>query len=239
MKSRSSVAAASVLLLAFGLAGCATATGQPGGTSSGAPAPPSDDTGTADVSAAWLDAGRMIGIVTVGSSTCAPLAQEAAVDGQMITVSLVDPDAKACTHDLVPRATAIVVPESVDRAEDVTIVVTGAAEGSAELDGADGLTAGGQTDYAPSAGWNSESEFVVLTWGSSSCAPTVQSVTASGEHALALTFAEFDADQVCTMDMAPRLVVAGVPDGFGGEDDVSLTLAGGGVSGTTPILGDR
>lgn len=181
----------------------------------------------------------MIGIVTVGSSTCTPLAEESAAEGQTITVSLVDPDAKACTHDLVPRATAIVVPEAVDRAEDVTIVVTGAAEGSAELDGDDGLTAGGQTDYAPSAGWNSESEFVVLTWGSSSCAPTVQSVAASGEHALTLTFAEFDVDQVCTVDMAPRLVVAGVPDGFGDEDDVSLTLTGGGVSGTTPILGDR
>lgn len=239
MKSRSSVAAASLLLLAFGLAGCATPTGHPGGTPSGPAAPPSAGTGPAGVSAAWLDAGRMIGIVTVGSSTCAPLAEEAAVDGQTITVSLVDPDARACTHDLVPRATAIVVPEAVDRTEDVTIVLTGAAEGSAELDGADGLTASGQTDYAPSAGWNSETEFVVLTWGSSSCAPTVQSVTVSDEHALTLTFAEFEADQVCTMDMAPRLAVAGVPDGFGDEDDVSLTLAGGGVSGTTPILGDR
>jgi hypothetical protein len=236
MTSRFRLAAASTALLMLALAGCASSTGA---APSGTAVPPPVDTGTMEASAAWLDDGRMIGVVTHGSSTCVPIAEEVEGSGQTITVALVDPDAKACSADLAPRATAIVVPKSVDRTKDVTIVITGAVEDSVELDGRHDLTGTGQTDYLPSAGWSTESEFVVLTWGSSGCAPSVESVTAKDEHAIALAFAEFPADQVCTADMAPRLVVAAVPNGFGDEDDVTLTLTGGGVTGTTPILGDR
>ncbi len=218
--------------------GLRDSTGHPGGAPSGPPAPPSAGTGPAGVSAAWLDAGRMIGIVTVGSSTCAPLAEEAAVDGQTITVSSSWPDGRpALTISCPARLRSSCLRRWTARRMSRS---SSPERRKAPLSWtAPTVCSQRPTDYAPSAGWNSETEFVVLTWGSSSCAPTVRSVTVSDEHALTLTFAEFEADQVCTMDMAPRLAVAGVPDGFGDEDDVSLTLAGGGVSGTTPILGDR
>lgn len=238
MTIRRRLAVASALLSVLALAGCATPTVGPG--ASGTTPPPPAATADGAPSAAWLDDGRMIGLVTYGSSTCVPSAEDVRADGQTVTVVLVDPEAKACTRDLVPRATAIGVPESVDTSKDVTIVVTGAVEGSAELDGAEGLVAPGtMTDYAPSAGWSSESSFVVLTWGSSGCQPAIDGIAATGEHALELTFVDFPADQVCTADMAPRVVVAEVPDRFGDEDDVTLTLAGAGITGTTTILGDR
>ncbi len=237
---RTAAAAASILLAGLLLSACATPSG---GTPSGAPTEPvpTDSAPASEVHAAWLDAGRLIGVVTLGSSTCVPTADDVKAEGQTVTVTLVDPEGKPCTRDYVPRATLVEPPSAVDAASDITIVVTGAASGTAVLDGEDDLpgTFGEPTDYEPSAGWYDEQGFVVLTWGSSTCAPAVQGVEASGEHELTLTFADFPADQVCTADMAPRLAVASVPGGFDDEDDVTLILAGAEITGTTRILGDR
>jgi len=223
------------LLAALALAGCATPAG---GTPSGTAEPPPADQGATDVAAAWLDDGRAIGLVTHGSSTCVPTAGDSTADGQTVTVALTDPEGKACTQDLVPRATFVGVPDSVDTSAGVTVVATGAAEGTVQVGGAVGLSGTGTpTDYAPSAGWYSATGLVVLTWGSSTCVPTVQGVAATGEDALTLTFADFPADAVCTMDMVPRLVVVDAPAGPG-DGDVTLTLEGG-VSGTTTVLGHR
>ena len=71
--------------------------------------------------AAWLDDGRIIGLVTTGSSTCVPAADEAMLeDDGTLSVTLVEPEADtACTTDLVPRVTLVEVPEGVDPAEDL------------------------------------------------------------------------------------------------------------------------
>ena len=90
--------------------------------------PPQTVDADPDLGAAWLDNGRMIGLVTLGSSTCVPPAESA--DGQRATACSRSPsptpDAdQACTADLVPRVTLVTVPEDVDPAQDLTIEVTG------------------------------------------------------------------------------------------------------------------
>jgi hypothetical protein len=213
------------LLLAGGaLAGCAS-------TPSAAPSstPTAGDDTESDIEAAWLDDGRIIGLVTMGSSSCVPAADEATLqaDGSL-AVMLVEPDADtACTADMAPRVTLVEVPEGVDPSQDLAITVTGdGVTGSADLEGVDGLAGGGMTDYLPSAGWtDADGQFVLLTWGSSSCPPVISEVAASGPAEVTVTFETPAADQVCTMDMAPRATVA-VVDGLEEDSDVSLVLAG-------------
>ena len=213
------------LVLAGGaLAGCATPV-----ASAPSASPSTGDSTDAEVDAAWLDDGRIIGIVTMGSSTCVPAADEATLqaDGSL-AVTLVELDAEtACTADMAPRVTLVEVPEGVDPSEDLAITVEGDGySASTDLEGAEGLAGGGMTDYLPSAGWTeTEGQFVLLTWGSSSCAPVISEVAASGPAEVTVTFETPPADQVCTMDMAPRATVAYV-EGLEEDSDVSLVLAG-------------
>ncbi len=213
------------LLLAGGaLAGCAS-------SPSAAPSstPTAGDGTESEIEAAWLDDGRIIGLVTMGSSSCVPAADEATLqaDGSL-AVTLVEPDADtACTADMAPRVTLVEVPEGVDPSQDLAITVTGDGfTGSADLEGVEGLAGGGMTDYLPSAGWtDADGQFVLLTWGSSSCPPVISEVAASGPAEVTVTFETPAADQVCTMDMAPRATVA-VVEGLEEDSDVSLVLAG-------------
>ena len=212
---------AAVLLAGFALAGCATPVA--GGPSSS----PGSSTGGSteqEIDAAWLDNGRMIGIVTQGSSGCVPIAEDATLDGAVLSVTLVEPDAQtACTADYAPRVTLVSLPEGVDPAQDLEIQVTGdGRHGDTDLDGVAGLTPGAETDYLPTAGWtDADGQFVILTWGSSTCAPMIETVTTSGPSDVTVVFASPPADQVCTMDMAPRAVIATVQ----GLEDDSETFA--------------
>lgn len=226
------------LLLGAGLAGCATAA--PGGT--GAP----DDGGQggteSEIDAAWLDDGRLIGVVTQGSSTCVPIAEEATYADGVLEVTFLEPDAdQPCTMDLVPRVTLVGVPEGVDPGQDLEIRVSGdGVEGSTDLDGVAGLAGpGGETDYLPSAGWtDTPGQFVIVTWGSSSCPPVIASVAPTAAAEITVTFEEPPADQVCTMDMAPRGTIA-VVDGLEDGDDVELILTGAEFDNIKiPIYGD-
>lgn len=231
-----------IVAFAAFLSGCATASGTGPGSVPSESASSSDDAG---LEAAWLDDGRTIAVVTLGSSTCVPSAGDTTADGQSITVALVAPPADtACTRDLVPRATLVPVPEGIDPTQDVSVTVTGEASGTTALAGDADLTAtpGSSTDYATSAGWLNEDAFVILTWGSSSCAPVVESVKTAGTDALAVQFVEPAADQVCTADMAPRATIvstAGLDTSDIQGSDVGLTLTGDGLDGTTVILGER
>ena len=218
-----------VLLVAGALTACASTAGP------GSPATPSSTArgssggaGTEiEVDAAWLDNGRMIGIVTEGSSTCVPTAGEVALNGNVLEVELVDPPADtACTRDLVPRATVVGLPEGVDPTQELEIRVTyGDNHGDTDLDGVAGLTPGAETDYLPSAGFTGDDgEFVVLTWGSSTCVPTVESATAAGNEAT-VTFATPPANQACTMDMAPRGTLVQV-DGLDDDSEAFAILTG-------------
>jgi hypothetical protein len=225
MTSRRLLALPAVLLLAAGaLAGCAS---NPAAAPSATPT--TSDGTEVEIDAAWLDDGRIVGLVTTGSSTCVPAADEATLEADgSLAVTLVEPDADtACTRDLVPRVTLVEVPEGVDPSQDLAITVTGDGySGSTDLEGVDGLVGGGMTDYLPSAGWtDTDGQFVLLTWGSSSCVPVISDVVASGPAEMMVTFETPAADQVCTMDMAPRATVAFV-EGLEEDGDVSLVLAG-------------
>ena len=96
------------------------------GCLSGSDAPAGQET---DVEAAWLDDGRIIAVVTSGSSTCVPTAESAEINSAgALAVELVEPDADtACTRDLVPRATLVTVPNGVDPSQDLEIRVTSEA----------------------------------------------------------------------------------------------------------------
>jgi len=192
-----------------------------GCTSGSAPdddATPVEPTPTAesDVAAAWLDEGRGIGVVTYGSSSCEPSLDAADIQTDTLTVELSDPADAPCTRDYVPRVTYVPAPEGVDPSADLRIVVEGDYAGEVVLAGDARLTGapGQPTEYAPSAGWVSEGMIAILTWGSSSCPPVVESAAVTGESEVTVTFETPPEDQVCTMDMAPRATLAavGVPD---------------------------
>lgn len=225
------VAALGAALLAA--AGCAT-----GSPSSGSSASPdATDASTAmQADAAWLDDGRLLGVVTWGSSTCVPIADEATASGQAVSVTLTDPDGdQPCTADLAPRASVTGVPAGVDPHEDVALTVSYLdTTATVDLDGDDDLagTPGDPTDYAASAGWfDDERGIVLLTWGSSTCPPMIEGVEESDE-AITVTFTTNDGP--CTMDMSPRATVIQVADG---GDDRVLVLVGDNLDATIPIAG--
>lgn len=194
-----------------------------------------------DVNAAWLDDGRIIAIVTTGSSSCVPVADSAEInqDGALaVELSLPDAD-QPCTADLVPRATLVQVPEGVDPSQDLVIWATGEGYyGDVTLPGVSGLAGpGGSTDYEPTAGWTQQQgQFVILTWGSSSCVPVVETSEVTAEAEVTVTFQEPPANQACTMDMAPRTNFA-FADGLSGVSDVQLVLSGDSFDNTIAIYG--
>ncbi|WP_396644833.1 hypothetical protein [Microbacterium sp.] len=234
MIRRSLLVLVGVGILSAGLlAGCAT-----GATSSPAPgeADPSTSDVPAEVHAAWLDGGRGIAVVTRGSSSCVPTAGEPVLEGETLTVDLVDTADGACTRDMAPRATYVALPSGVDPTKNLDVVVTGAVAGSASLAGLAAVPAP-VAEFAPSAGWAGESLAAILTWGSSGCRPQVEAVT-STEGGVVVTFADPPADQVCTMDLAPRVTLVDLA-GIAGEEAVELTLSGGNIAsdGPVPLLG--
>lgn len=212
-------------LVAFALAftGCATTT--PGG------APAGDQPGGVagaeiDVDAAWLAGGSMIALVTWGSSTpsCAPMLDDATVEDGVLVVSLQEnPEAvKGCDGDAPALATLVGLPDGVDPAQELEIRVTYGVDswGETDLDAYDGRDV---AEYTPSAGVVDDDLIAVLTWGSSSCAPVVASAEFDGEA----TLVEFEtpaSDQVCTMDMAPRVTMV---SGFNVGEAAEVTLTGG------------
>lgn len=227
------LAALGAVILLF--AGCATAIPEPASTGGGTAGPGAGAAADFDVDAAWLDGGRMIAVVTSGSSTCVPTASEATLqaDGS-IAVTLEDPPADtACTRDYVPRATGVSLPSGVAPGAAIDIVVTyGEFRDDTDLEYYDG---GPVEEYTPSAGWIDGGEFAILTWGSSTCKPTIESVTADSASAVTVTFAAIPADQPCTADLGPRVVLASVS---GVDDDnATVTLTGGDLAApvTVPI----
>ncbi|MGH3689280.1 MAG: hypothetical protein ACRDT7_03910 [Microbacterium sp.] len=220
------------------VAGCTSAPGSETPSSSPAPSAGNVDDQN-DVDAALLDEGRMFAVITWGSSTCVPQVDQVAGKGQAVSVSLVDPDGtdKACTADFVPRASIGALPEGVDPTADITLNVTyGDIADDVELDGDPAATGtpGTSTEYLPSAGWFEDGDLVLLTWGSSSCPPVVESLEGAGNAGTA-TFVT-DANQVCTMDMAPRATMLAFGDDAVEDDGpFTLTLVGGGLDGTVEV----
>lgn len=221
------------------LAGCAGQSPTPETTQPSEPAPPtSTPAPLGDAEAVWLDAGRQIGLVTWGSSSCVPLVGDVSADGQVITVSMSDviegQEPQACTADFAPRASVIGVPEGVDPQEDVTLKVTYDEQAlQLELDGGDDLTGvpGEPTDYLPSAAWlDDDATIVLLTWGSSTCLPVIDSVESADDEVIVTFVTE---DGVCTMDIVPRVTMI---EASGDDDDRVLKLVGGNLDATVTII---
>ncbi len=200
--------------------------------------------GTPIAGVAWLDGGHSLAIVSMGSSTCVPAAEAVGVLGQEVSVGFipVKPD-KACTADYGPRASFVSPTDGVDPAKDVTVTATGAVVGKATLKG---LTSGtAATEQTPTAGWvegaasDLSGAFAFVTWGSSTCVPSVSEVTSSGPSDVTVTLARTQPEgTACTMDMAPRAGIAVVPPTVTGSD-VTVTFTGDGITGSTKMLGSR
>lgn len=251
VRIRSLAAGALGLAAVAGLmTGCATPAGPGAEPRAGSvSASPSDSTGGTpgagaaddDVEAAWLDGGRMIGLVTQGSSACPPTAEVGSAEAGVLHVTLADDPAAACTRDLAPRVTLLPVPAGVDPAQNLEIRVSGAGyEDDVELEGVPGLTAEGETDYSPSSGWADDDQLVLLTWGSSGCPPEIESVAVATASEVAITFATPPADRVCTMDMAPRALVVHVDDELDDDAEIFAVLRGAEFDDVrVPILGSN
>lgn len=222
------------------LTGCATSV--PGGTPTSTTLPDADGGRDADdFEGALLDDGRMFAVVTWGSSTCVPQVEEVIGTGQNLAVTLTDVSTaadgeQACTKDLAPRASVGALPDGVDTSSEITLEVTyGDLVDQVDLDGGSYTgTPGTPTEYAPSAAWFDDGALVLLTWGSSSCPPVVESVEGSGAEGT-VTFATDD-EKVCTMDMAARATIVDFgEDSVEDEGPFTLTLVGGGLEGTVEV----
>jgi hypothetical protein len=224
---------------AFLVAGCTAGPGSESPTSSPVPSAGSSDDQN-DMEGALLDDGRMFAVVTWGSSTCVPQVDQVTAEGQTVTVTLKDPEGeteKPCTADLAPRASIGALPDGVDPKSDITLNVTyGDLTDDVDLDGDPAATGtpGTSTEYLPSAGWFDDGGLVLLTWGSSTCVPVVESLEGAGNAGTA-TFVT-DEEQVCTMDMVPRATMLAFGDDTVEDDGTfTLTLVGGGLDGTVEV----
>ncbi|ALJ22002.1 hypothetical protein [Microbacterium sp. No. 7] len=228
--SRRALALVPLALGALLLAACAPGTAGAGGdTATGVPAPPLE--AGIDVEAAWLDGGRSVAVVTWGSSSCVPVAEDVKLEADGgVAVSLRPADAEVCTADYAPRATLVGLPAGASAGDALNLVVTlEDARGETSL----GAYAGGDVaEYTPSAGWAGDDLIAILTWGSSSCAPVVESVEETSASAVSVVFAD-PGTKPCTMDMAPRVALVGVADVA--HDAATLTLSGGGAEFADPV----
>lgn len=237
MFRRSTAAGAALALIAAAtaLAGCASSPGATTDAEPSATALPE----VLELDAAWLDGGRMVGLITQGSSTCVPAAEvEGYADG-VLRVTFVDDTEGPCTADFAPRVSLAAVPDDVDASENLVIEVNGDGYGGeVTLPGVDGLVFESPSEQMPSAGWSTTAgAFVVLLWGSSGCPETITAVEVTGEASVTASLSGIPADTACTADVVPQPILAAV-DGLEGVPDVELTLASPtGASYVTPILG--
>lgn len=204
---------------------------------------PTDSAGpvATEVDAAWLDGGRLVGVVTEGSSTCLPTGVIGPYSDGVLQVTLFDDPDAVCTRDLVPQVTLVGLPVEVDRADDLEIIVTGAGyDGDVTLSGLEAAVPEGPSDQLPSAGWTTTAgAFIVLLWGSSGCPEYVTATEVTGEAAITASLSGIPADKACTADVAPNPQLTSV-DGPTARTGVELTLTGPDAEPfTTPILGVR
>ncbi|MFS0853005.1 hypothetical protein [Microbacterium sp. 179-I 3D4 NHS] len=65
--------------------------------------------------------------------------------------------------------------------------------------------------------------FAIVTFGSSTCVPQVDTVTADGQT-VDVTLVDVEGDQACTADMAPRATVGALPEGVDPSQDITLQV---------------
>ena len=226
---------ASVLVLGASLAGCASSSG---GTAQTAEPAETDSGVITELDAAWLDGGRMIGLITQGSSTCIPTAEDVSYADGVLQVNLVDDAEGVCTADFAPRVSLVAVPDDVDASENLAIEVTGGYTGEVTLPGVEGLVFESTSDQTPSAGWTTTGARSSFSSGVRRAArKSITTAEITGDAAITVSLSGVPADKVCTADIAPNGQIT-VVDGLGGVADVALTLTGPAIEPfTTTILG--
>lgn len=192
--------------------------------------------GELEVQAGWVDGGRSVALVTVGSSSCPPDVTDVTrqADGS-VGVTLTDPADRACTRDLAPRASLAWLPEGVDAGAPIDLVVTyGDKTGDVGLD----AYAGPEVEpFTPSAGWVGDGRVAIVTFGSSTCVPAIESVTVDAPTEATVVFAALPDGAMCTADMRGRAQLALV-DGLS-RDGATVSLSGGDFPSpvTVPVVG--
>ncbi|KAA9089458.1 hypothetical protein [Microbacterium radiodurans] len=95
---------------------------------------------------------------------------------------------------------------------------------------------GAADDSELDAAWLSGGQgFGLVTWGSSTCLPTVGEVTASGQT---VTVELVDPqDRMCTMDYVPRASYVALPAGVDATQEVEIAVTGGTYRGDTDLDG--
>ena len=227
---------ASVLGLAALLSGCATTASTSPTQSpdaSAAPTAPEETTSPeSDMTAGWLAAGTTVGIVTIGSSTCVPVVESATASGDTVTVTLADPPAdQPCTRDLQARITGVGIPDGVDTTAPLTLDVT-YNDVTATIDLEASEATGTPTDMGPSAGYVGAGTIGLVTYGSSTCVPAVESAEPGDDPAhLTVTFTTPEANQPCTMDYVPRITTIHADAGV-----TTLTVVDAGTETSVDVL---
>lgn len=83
--------------------------------------------------------------------------------------------------------------------------------------------------------------FAVVTWGSSTCVPQVDQVSAEGQIvSLALVDPDGDdgAEKACTADLAPRASLGALPEGVDPTKEITLRVTNGDITDDVDLDGD-
>jgi len=79
------------------------------------------------------------------------------------------------------------------------------------------------TDGKPGAAWQGDgAQLAIVTWGSSSCLPYVNTIAVGGGNSLTVDIQ--DAGGVCTADFGPRTTIINVPSAIDRSRETHLTL---------------
>jgi len=194
----------------------------------GSPAPastaaPSTDTPYAP-QAAWLDASSIA--VKTWSDACAPQIGDVIAGDQSIAIVLVDGADEVCASVQTAHGTYVGLPAGLDSSRPVELIVTEANGTRSELTLpglAEGETqpADRMPEMVPSAGWITDRELAVLTWGSSTCMPGSGDFEAVDAKEGVVTL-HSPTDTICTLDLVPQITF--VP-AEGVDADATLILA--------------
>ncbi|MGC5224685.1 hypothetical protein ACPW96_19140 [Micromonospora sp. DT81.3] len=202
--------------------------------------PPPPSPAPALPAAAWLSDGRAVAIVTQGGATCAPTVGEITEAADTLEIELLDQDDESCSADGALRASLAIPAEQLNMTEDHRIVLRGDYEGLVTLPGdPDGESpSDGSSGLARSAGWFSSDDFVLLTFGSSSCPLVIESAEVTAEDEVTVSLPSPVVGKACTRDRVGRVTVietdgSGLGDGpvsavipRGGSDDVRVPIRG-------------
>lgn len=83
----------------------------------------------------------------------------------------------------------------------------------------------GTIEFPTTAAWLDNGSIVTfITWGSSSCLPVIESVKAGGDNSINIALTSPEEPVFCTMDFAPQVNWAFVPEGVNASKVTTLNV---------------